>query len=350
MDWSTTSSMAVEVAACVVQREVDLRHANTLRLPCVAERYAAPRTLAQLQQVLAVARREGWPITLLGGGSNVLLPETLSGIVIRPALNQWWLEADAHGFTAHVGAGVNWHQLVMALATAGLWGTENLALIPGDCGAAPVQNIGAYGVELADRLEAVQVVERATGEARWLSRDACRFGYRDSIFKGELADSVVITRLQLRVSRQPMAKLDYGDLASRVPASPTPLAVAKAVCAVRREKLPDPDQLANAGSFFKNPFVTDQLANELRERYPDMPCFPQGDGLTKLAAGWLIDQCGLKGFRQGAFGVHERQALVLVHFGGGNRQGLLALADTVAEEVAARFAVTLSPEPRLIET
>ncbi|SDN22530.1 UDP-N-acetylmuramate dehydrogenase [Vreelandella arcis] len=331
-----------------VQREVDLSHANTLRLPCVAERYAAPRTLNQLQSVLAQANRLGWAVTLLGGGSNVLLPARLSGIVIRPAFAQWWLKAEGNQLFAHVGAGVNWHRLVMELAAAGLWGTENLALIPGDCGAAPVQNIGAYGVELADVIEAVQVVDRSSGHVRWLNRDACQFGYRDSIFKGALAENVVISQLVLRLSRLPMAKLGYGDLASRLPESPTPLAVANAVCAIRREKLPDPEELANAGSFFKNPFVTDQVADELRQQYPDMPCFPQGDGRTKLAAGWLIDQCGLKGFRQGAFAVHQRQALVLVHFGGGNRQGLLALARTVSEKVAARFGVTLTPEPRLI--
>lgn len=340
--------MNTEMSTVSVQREVDLSDANTLRLPCVAERYAAPRTLAQLQQVLAQSRQEGWSVTVLGGGSNVLLPARLSGIVLRPLLEQWWLQARGDQLFVHVGAGVNWHRLVMSLAASGVWGTENLALIPGDCGAAPVQNIGAYGVELADRLDAVQVVDLTTGEVRWLSRDACQFGYRDSIFKGALAETVIITRLVLRLSREPLVTLGYGDLATRVPASPTPLAVANAVCDIRREKLPDPEELANAGSFFKNPFVTDQLAATLRQRYPEMPCFPQGNGQTKLAAGWLIDQCGLKGFRQGAFAVHERQALVLVHFGGGNRQGLLALANTVAERVAERFAVRLTPEPRLI--
>ncbi|SBR49540.1 UDP-N-acetylmuramate dehydrogenase [Halomonas sp. HL-93] len=340
--------MAAEMNVPGVQQEVDLSGANTLRLPCRAERYAAPGTLAELQRVLAVARHEGWSITVLGGGSNVLLPARLSGIVIRPSLNQWWVQAQGGQLLAHVGAGVNWHRLVMALAASGLWGTENLALIPGDSGAAPVQNIGAYGVELADVLAAVQVVERATGKVRWLSCDACQFGYRDSIFKGALAESVIITRVVLKLSRLPRPTLGYGDLAMRVPESPTPLAVANAVCAIRGEKLPDPKELANAGSFFKNPFVTDQFAEQLRQRYPDMPCFPQGNGQTKLAAGWLIDQCGLKGFRKGAFAVHERQALVLVHFGGGDRQGLLALANSVAAQVAKQFGVTLTSEPRLI--
>ncbi|EHJ91379.1 UDP-N-acetylmuramate dehydrogenase [Vreelandella boliviensis] len=337
---------------------VDLSCANTLRLPCQAERFAAPTTLTALRQTLAQACCEEWPVTLLGGGSNVLLPETLPGLVVRPALNQWWLFTDQLGgqqeqVFAHVGAGVSWHALVMATAARGLWGIENLALIPGSCGAAPVQNIGAYGVELADTLLAVQVMELATGRVEWLNAQQCAFGYRDSIFKGALAGSVVITQLVLRLSRTPAPRLGYGDLAARLASSsltptPTPLAVAEAVCAIRREKLPDPQVLANAGSFFKNPLVADAQAAELLHQYPAMPHFPQRGGQTKLAAGWLIDQCGLKGMRDGAFGVHQHQALVLVHFGGGDRQGLMKTANYIAAQVDTRFGVRLEPEPRLV--
>lgn len=328
---------------------VDLADANTLRLPCKAEYFAAPTTLTELGQTLAEARRESRPVTLLGGGSNVLLPEILPGLVVRPALQQYWLSQRQGHVLAHVGAGVNWHSLVLATAARGLWGIENLALIPGSCGAAPVQNIGAYGVELADTLQAVQVMELATGRVDWLNAQQCAFGYRDSVFKGELAGSVVITQLVLRLSRTPSPRLGYGDLAARLASSPTPLAVAKAVCAIRREKLPDPRVLANAGSFFKNPLVADAQAAQLLHRYPSMPHFPQQGGQTKLAAGWLIDQCGLKGVRDGAFGVHQHQALVLVHFGGGDRQGLMKTAAYVADQVQARFGVRLEPEPRLVD-
>ncbi|CEP36585.1 MULTISPECIES: UDP-N-acetylmuramate dehydrogenase [Halomonadaceae] len=329
---------------------VDLSAANTLRLPCQAERFAAPTTLTALRQTLAEACRKGWPVTLLGGGSNVLLPETLPGLVVRPALQQYWLSQRPGDVLAHVGAGVNWHTLVMTTAARGLWGIENLALIPGSCGAAPVQNIGAYGVELADTLQAVQVMELATGQVDWLSSQQCAFGYRDSLFKGELAGSVVITQLVLRLSRTPAPRLGYGDLAARLANSltPTPLAVAEAVCAIRREKLPDPQVLANAGSFFKNPLVSHQWAAQLLKEHPSMPHFPQEGGQTKLAAGWLIDQCGLKGMRDGAFGVHQHQALVLVHFGGGDRQGLMKTADYIAAQVEARFGLRLEPEPRLV--
>jgi len=327
---------------------VDLTTANTLRLPCQAARYIAPTTLSSLQAALYSARIHQWPITLLGGGSNVLLPPTLHGMALRPALRHWWLERSGDDVTAYVGAGVSWHALVMALATHGLWGVENLALIPGDCGAAPVQNIGAYGVELSDVLKAVQVVELATGEMYWLNADACQFGYRDSIFKRALAGKVVIIQLALQLSATPRPVLGYGDLAARVSESPTPLSVAQAVCAIRQEKLPDPAVLANAGSFFKNPLVSNEHTHRLLKEYPDMPYFPQPNNQTKLAAGWLIDQCGLKGQRLGAFGVHERQALVLVHFGGGDRPGLLSFADTIAQTVFDRFGVLLELEPRVI--
>ncbi|MDY7115769.1 UDP-N-acetylmuramate dehydrogenase [Halomonas sp. SSL-5] len=326
----------------------ELTRANTLGLPCVAERFSAPGSLAELQASLIEARERGWPLTLLGGGSNLILPPRLAGLVVQPAMANWWQEeGEEDSVRIHAEAGVNWHELVMALAARDLWGTENLALIPGRCGAAPIQNIGAYGVELADVLEAVEVVHLADGSVSRLSPEACRFGYRDSVFKGAMAGRVVITRLVLRLSRRAQPRLGYGDLASRTGASPTALEVAEAVCAIRREKLPDPAQLGNAGSFFKNPQVTSGLAKRLLAEHPDMPHFPQPDGRIKLAAGWLIDQCGLKGWREGHFGVHDRQALVLVHFGGGSATELLAFADRVAGRVAERFGVELEREPRL---
>ncbi|TVP50934.1 MAG: UDP-N-acetylmuramate dehydrogenase [Halomonas sp.] len=337
-----------------IASRADLSSENTLKLPCQAEYFATPGTLSALSDVLGKANREEWPITLLGGGSNVLLPDWLPGLVVRPALQQWWVavpdrpEIAKGDVFVHVGAGVNWHTLVMAMAARGLWGIENLALIPGSCGAAPVQNIGAYGVELADTLHSVQVMELATGRCYWLNANECVFGYRDSIFKRNLTDKVVITQLILRLSRKPMPQLNYGDLAARLPRLPTPLAVAEAVCDIRREKLPDPNVLANAGSFFKNPLVSDHQAAQLLARYPSMPHFPQASGQTKLAAGWLIDQCGLKGLRDGAFGVHQHQALVLVHFGGGDRHGLMKLANYIAAQVEGRFGILLEPEPRLI--
>ncbi|WP_444678062.1 UDP-N-acetylmuramate dehydrogenase [Halomonas sp. E19] len=327
--------------------DYDLTAANTLGLPCRAERFAAPTGVEALRRLLRLASEQGWPLTVLGGGSNLILPERLPGLVLYPALDNWWLERQGRHVLAHVGAGVEWHPLVMALARRGLWGTENLALIPGRCGAAPIQNIGAYGVELCDVVEAVQVLFIEEGRREVLSAEACAFGYRDSIFKRELEGRVVITGLTLRLQDSAAPRLDYGDLAQRVGANPGPLEVAQAVCAIRREKLPDPAELGNAGSFFKNPVVTGEQAEVLLAQWPDMPHFRLGDGGVKLAAGWLIDRCGLKGWREGHFGVHDRQALVLVHFGGGNASELLTFARRVSERVVARFGVQLEREPRL---
>ncbi|MDR5898040.1 UDP-N-acetylmuramate dehydrogenase [Halomonas vilamensis] len=330
------------------QRDVDLSDANTLRLPARAECFAAPETLEALAACVRDAREQGWALNLLGGSSNVLLPARLKGAVIRPRLKQWWLETRDDAVMVYVGAGVNWHSLVMTLAQRGLWGVENLALIPGDCGAAPVQNIGAYGVELSDVLEGVQVMSRQDETLTWLSPDECTFGYRDSVFKRSLRDKVIITRLALRLSRTARPVLGYGDLARRVSQQPSSLEIAQRVCEIRREKLPDPAQLPNAGSFFKNPLISADKAEKLLARYPNMPNFPQADGRYKIAAGWLIDRCGLKGARFGAFGVHEHQALVLVHFGGGDRAELLKVAERIAATVEARFGIALEIEPRCL--
>ncbi|MDI4637665.1 MULTISPECIES: UDP-N-acetylmuramate dehydrogenase [Halomonadaceae] len=331
------------------QAHHDLSGANTLGLPCVAERFATPATPAELAAVLHEARAAGWPVTVLGGGSNLILGDWLPGLVVQPVFAAYRCETlDDESLRVHVDAGMNWHQLVMSLAEQGLWGIENLALIPGQCGAAPIQNIGAYGVELADVLERLHLVHLGDGREQVLEASDCAFGYRDSLFKRALDGRVVITRLELCLSTRPAPRLGYGDLASRVGPAPTPLEVAEAVCALRREKLPDPMVLANAGSFFKNPVVEAELAETLLRRHPDMPHFSQPGGRFKLAAGWLIDQCGLKGHRDGAFGVHDRQALVLVHHGGGNAEGLLRFADSIASRVLERFGVVLEREPRLV--
>ena len=327
--------------------EHDLGRVNTLGLPCVAERFIAPRDPLALREAIALAGREAWPLTLLGGGSNLILPERLPGLVVQPAMADWWLEERGDEVLVHADAGVVWHDLVMVLASRGLWGIENLALIPGHCGAAPIQNIGAYGVELCEVLEAVHLVHLDDGREAVFTATDCAFGYRDSIFKGSLDGRVAITRLVLRLSRTPRPRLDYGALATRVGPASTPLSVAEAVCAIRREKLPDPRELGNAGSFFKNPLVDAGTARRLLADHPELPHFPQPDGRVKLAAGWLIDRCGLRGWRQGCFGVHRNQALVLVHFGGGCAAGLLAFAATVAERVNERFGVVLEREPRL---
>lgn len=270
----------------MIRRDVDLQQANTLGLSCRAECFLASDSLTEIRDALRQAAERDWSLTVLGGGSNLVLHPILPGLVLQPTFSDFRLEDIGHDeVRVHVGAGVDWPRLVVALAENGLWGTENLALIPGHAGAAPIQNIGAYGVELADVLEEVHLLDRE-GEAYRLRRDECAFGYRDSIFKHELENRVVITRLVLRLSRQPKPKLDYGDLTSRITsASPDALAVVDAVSAMRREKLPDPRQVGNAGSFFKNPVVDSCDAQRLLALYPQMPHFP----LLDVESSWLRD-------------------------------------------------------------
>ncbi|WP_106477097.1 UDP-N-acetylmuramate dehydrogenase [Phytohalomonas tamaricis] len=332
-----------------VRHNVALTDANTLGFSALASRYVEVATLDEACQALALARRYCWPLTVLGGGSNVIMQHYLSGLVLRPVGQARWIEAlDDKRALLHVEAGVPWHTLVVELAQAGWWGTENLALIPGCTGAAPIQNIGAYGVELADVLEAVHIVHLEDGRYEILTREACCFGYRDSIFKHALQDRVVIVRVVLRLEREPKPRLEYGGLSQRVPVKPIPIDIVDAICALRREKLPDPAVLGNVGSFFKNPVVAESLASRLYQSYPDMPIYPTVTGDAKLAAGWLIERCGFKGYREQHVGVHDRQALVLVHHGGGNARELLDLAERIKLAVYECFGVMLEPEPRVI--
>lgn len=332
-----------------LELDCDLSRANTLALPSRAKRLWRARNASDVKRGLQLANERGWALTVLGGGSNLILPEAIGGLVLRADLDGMSFNA-GRGDAVHVevGAGVGWHALVQACVERELWGIENLALIPGLVGAAPIQNIGAYGVEIADVLDWVELVDRRDGQLTRLDRDACELGYRDSVFKRALVDQVVIVRLGLTLSSRPNPRLDYGALSERVSSSPNAREVFEAVCRIRREKLPDPAITPNAGSFFKNPVVPEAVASRLSSQFPSMPRYPQATGEVKLAAGWLIDQCGLKGFRDGAFGVHDRQALVLVHFGGGTAAGLLAFADGIAERVQSRFGVSLEREPRSV--
>ncbi|WP_251976492.1 UDP-N-acetylmuramate dehydrogenase [Salinicola avicenniae] len=332
-----------------LRQDHDLSTVNTLALESRAANFLRVDQLAEVTAALRLAEARGWPLWVVGGGSNVLLPPRLEGLTLAPGFGGLEFSAPRDGTVlVEVGAGVNWHALVEACVSLDLWGLENLALIPGRAGAAPIQNIGAYGVELGDRLAWVEIIDRRDGERRRLSREACELGYRDSIFKRELNGQVVITRLGLALSTRPMPQLDYGVLRERVQGAPTPRAIFDAVCAIRREKLPDPASLPNAGSFFKNPVVSSARALALQEDYPGMPTYRQADGAVKLAAGWLIEQCGWKGAREGAFGVHAQQALVLVHFGGGTLDQLLAFAGRIAAAVETRFGVALEREPRCL--
>ena len=299
--------------------------------------------------------QRGRDLLVLGGGSNLLFAGDAPGAVLAISARGMGVLAD-HGDSAIVraDAGASWDGFVRWSLAQGLAGLENLALIPGTVGAAPIQNIGAYGVEVRERIHAVEALERATGEVRRLSPAACEFAYRDSLFKRE-PDRYVVTAVEFELPRAAPLRLDYAGIgdelaAMGVASMPTPLQVADAVSRIRRRKLPDPAVLGNAGSFFKNPIVPAAQADTLQSGHPSLPAFRgDGDATRKLSAAWLIEQCGWKGHRDDSgAGVAASHALVLVNHGGATGAQLLDLARRIAASVQARFGVAIEPEPRIV--
>ncbi len=292
---------------------------------------------------------------VLGGGSNLLFAGDPEGVVLALTGKRVTHLDDLapNGNTiVRADAGVEWHDFVMRMLRHGFAGLENLALIPGTVGAAPIQNIGAYGVEVRDSIHMVEAFEPATGQVHRFDAGACGFSYRDSLFKRQ-PDRYIVTAVEFTLSRVPSLKLDYAGIREELAAmdiqSPTPAHVADAVIAIRRRKLPDPATLGNAGSFFKNPIVPAAQAEALKWAHESLPVFRgNDDGSRKLSAAWLIDQCGWKGHRDGDAGVAASHALVLVNHGNATGAELLALARRIAASVRERFGVSIEPEPRLV--
>jgi len=335
----------------LIERDVSLRPFNTFGVDVSAALFARVRSVEDLQRVLADRRVAGAPLLTLGGGSNVLFTQDFDGCVLKVEIPGVQHNDDGARWLVQVGAGENWHAIVEGLMDRNMPGLENLALIPGSVGAAPIQNIGAYGVELAERFERLQAWDFGTRSVQTLTADQCRFGYRDSIFK-RASESRLILSVTLALPRQWTPVTGYTDIASELRSlnitQPQPRDVFNAVVAVRRRKLPDPAAVGNAGSFFKNPVISRQQRSTLIERHPSMVSYDIGGGRYKLAAGWLIDACGLKGTVRGRAAVYDRQALVLVNLGGATGEEILALAREVQDAVRAKFGIELEPEPRVI--
>ena len=337
----------------VVEESVNLRTLNSFGLPAVARRLVRIRSEADVRRVLDDPAIGRLPRLVLGGGSNLVFTRDPAGVVLKvevPGLRL--LQARDDAWIVEAGAGESWHALVQWTLAQGWPGLENLALIPGSVGAAPVQNIGAYGVELTDRFESLDAVDLVTGRTVTLDRAACRFGYRDSVFKGVLAGKSLITRVRLRLPRPWAPVLGYQDLERRVAetgiTAPDARTIFDWVCAIRRDKLPDPAETGNAGSFFKNPVVSAEQCRDIIGRDPHVVHYPLPDGSFKLAAGWLIDACGWKGKSIGHAGVHDRQALVLVNRGEASGAEVLTLARAIQESVYGRFGIRLEPEPAVV--
>jgi UDP-N-acetylmuramate dehydrogenase len=307
--------------------------------------------LTEEAQIAALAHDErikGHARLVLGGGSNVVLTKDFDGVALLVELRgRRVILEDDEAVYVDAGAGENWHEFVAWTLSQGLAGLENLALIPGTVGAAPIQNIGAYGLEMGERFERLRAIELSTGEMHEFDRDACAFGYRDSFFKREGRGRFVIVSVTFRLPKAWTPRADYADIAKALEksGSSNPQAIFDAVVAVRQAKLPDWRVLGNAGSFFKNPVVSEVSYKALKAREPELVSYKQPDGQFKLAAGWLIDRCGWKGRSIGAAAVHDRQALVLVNRGGASGAQILELADAIKRDVRARFAVELEAEP-----
>lgn len=334
---------------CLVQTDVDLQPLTTFGLVSRAHFYLRITQVDQLALLTTMPELKGLPRFILGGGSNVVLTRDFPGLVLHMALaGRELLGEDADNYYVTGQAGESWHDLVSWTLSQGWGGLENLSLIPGSLGAAPIQNIGAYGVEFKDFFYSLRWFEFATGKIHILTDG--QFAYRDSIFKQQLRDRGVILDVTLALPKRWQPKLAYGDLAKALLVfdEPSPSQISAAVCQLRRSKLPDPAVLGNVGSFFKNPIVAATVHAQLREKFPDLVSYPQLDGQYKLAAGWLIDQAGWKGRALGRVGVYQQQALVLVNLGGANGAEVTALAQQLMADVFARFGVQLEVEPVFI--
>lgn len=333
-----------------IQYDFSLRKHNTFGVEASAHAYLPVTSTDMLVAVKSDAALAALPRLVLGGGSNILLTRDFPGLVLH--MENKGIEivgADDDATYVRAAAGENWHQFVLWTLAQGLGGLENLSLIPGSVGAAPIQNIGAYGIEIKDRFHALTLFDFETGEQVILSKDACMFGYRDSVFKHRLRDRAVVLDVTFALPKKWQPDLRYADvtqeLAARGISEPTAQDISAAVIAIRTRKLPDPAVIGNAGSFFKNPVVTTVRRDALLARYPQLVNYAQPDGSVKLAAGWLIDQCGWKGKTAGAAGVYEKQALVLVNRGGASGADIAQLAHAIQADVSKRFDVLLEPEP-----
>jgi UDP-N-acetylmuramate dehydrogenase len=339
------------LAKGLIERDISLRPFNTFGVDVSAAMFAWVRSVEDLQRVLADRSVADAPLLILGGGSNVLFTEDFDGCVLKVEIPGVQHEDHGSRWLVQVGGGENWHAIVERLMEQNMPGLENLALIPGSVGAAPIQNIGAYGVELAERFERLQAWDFASQSLQTLTADQCGFGYRDSIFK-RTNESRLVVSVTLALPRQWSPVTGYADVASELRdrniTQPQPRDVFDAIVAIRRRKLPDPVAVGNAGSFFKNPVISRQQRSTLIERHPSLVSYDIGGGRYKLAAGWLIDACGLKGTVRGRAAVYERQALVLVNLGGATGAEILALAREVQDAVRAKFGIELEPELRVI--
>ena len=332
-----------------IQPQVSLKPFNTFGVDVRAQLFAEAHSDADVREALAYAAAHDVPLLVIGGGSNLLLTADIPALVLRMASRGIRvISDDGNRVLIEAEAGEPWHPFVQHTLAQGFSGLENLSLIPGTVGAAPMQNIGAYGVEIKDVFAGLTALNRQTGELRDFSLEECRFAYRDSVFKQQPGRWLIL-RVRFALNRVAHLHLEYGPVRQRLTEQgieqPTPTDVSRAICSIRSEKLPDPAVLGNAGSFFKNPLVSAAVVAQIKAQHPDLVAYAQPDGQMKLAAGWLIERAGWKGFREADAGVHKLQALVLVNYGAATGLQLLDLAQRIQKDIAERFNVELEMEP-----
>lgn len=339
----------------LVKENVDLKSYNTLNISVRARYFASIESESQLKEILRHPKTEGLKIMVLGGGSNVLFADDFDGLILHIEIKgrEAVKENDEYVWLK-IGAGENWHQTVRYCVEKGWGGIENLSLIPGTVGAAPIQNIGAYGVELEEVFEWLEAVDIEGRETRRYKKGDCNFGYRDSIFKEELKGVVIVTNVVLKLSKNPELNTSYGaiqsELEKRNIGEPTIRDISDIVIDIRNSKLPNPDLLGNAGSFFKNPIVENDVYERIKMEYPEVPGYEMGDQKTKVPAGWLIEEAGWKGKVVGNTGTYKQQALVIVNHGGATGGEILNLANQIKESVEEQFGIALVPEVNIVSS
>ncbi|MCK4080891.1 MULTISPECIES: UDP-N-acetylmuramate dehydrogenase [Acinetobacter] len=330
-----------------IQNNIQLKPFNSLKLNSVASHYIHIEQTRQIPAAVQYAIQNQLNILVLAGGSNLLLPEKINALVMHIDIQGIeYLDEDEQSRSLRVGAGQVWHEFVLYTTTKRLYGLQNLALIPGRVGASPVQNIGAYGVEAGDFIESVQVYDRETGQFDSICAKDCGFSYRHSIFKDQ-PNRYIITHVTFRLLKTPQLKLNYGDLKLAMAGDQSAENLQQQVIHIRQSKLPDPAQYPNAGSFFKNPVISNEAYQKLAVRFPRLPHYPQLTGQAKIAAGWLIEQAGWKGKRLGQVGMFEKQALVLVNYAEASLEDIKATYGAVQHDVYQKFNIMLEPEPVL---
>lgn len=336
-----------------LEKNKPLQTLHTFGFEAFAQYYAEIQSLQDLETVLQDYDNIPKPVLCLGGGSNIVFRSEYKGTILAMRLlGKTILQEDEETIIIRSAAGEDWHSFVEWTVNQGWSGIENLALIPGTCGAAPIQNIGAYGIEIQERIISVEWYDFSNKQKRIISKEECNFGYRDSIFKKELAHKGIITALTLRLSKKPDLRTSYSDIQQELQekniTEPTVRSIFDAIVAIRTRKLPNPQEIGNAGSFFKNPVIPFPHFQHLQGIYPTIPHYPQTDGSVKIPAGWLIEKAGWKGYRRGNIGVSPKQALVLVHFGNANAEEIIILAQDIIQDIHKTFAITLEREVNIV--